>query len=42
VVTINLKLPTDEEEDLLRRFTVNRNYLQAVAGFITASARPRG
>jgi len=27
--------PTSEEEDLGRRFTVNRNYLQAVSGFIT-------
>jgi hypothetical protein len=26
--------PTDEEE-LLRRFTVNRDYLQAIAGFLT-------
>lgn len=37
MVTISLKLPTDEEEALLRRFTVNRNYLQAVAGFITTT-----
>jgi hypothetical protein len=37
VVTISLKLPTDEEEDLLRRFTVNRSYLQAIAGFITTT-----
>jgi hypothetical protein len=35
LITVNL--PTDEEEDLLRRFTVNRNYLQAVAGFITTT-----
>lgn len=32
--TITVRFPTDEEEDLRRRFTVNRNYLQAVAGFI--------
>lgn len=34
---ITLNFPTDEEEELLRRFTVNRNYLQALAGFITAT-----
>ena len=32
---ITVSLPTDEEEDLLRRFTVNRHYLQALAGFVT-------
>ena len=32
---IEINLPTDDEEELLRRFTVNRNYLQAAAGFIT-------
>jgi hypothetical protein len=37
VVTTTVKFPTEEEEDLLRRFTVNRNYLQAVAGFITTT-----
>ncbi len=35
LVKIEINLPTNEEEDLLRRFTVNRNYLQAIAGFIT-------
>lgn len=34
---ITVHFPTDEEEDLLRRFTVNRNYLQAIAGFITTT-----
>jgi hypothetical protein len=34
-VKIEINLPTPEEEELLRRFTVNRNYLQAVAGFIS-------
>jgi hypothetical protein len=34
-VKIDINLPTDDEEELLRRFTVNRNYLQAAAGFIT-------
>ena len=34
---ITVKLPTDEEEDLQRRFTVNKNYLQAVSGFITTT-----
>ncbi len=37
MVVITVSLPTDEEEDLLRRFTVNRNYLQALAGFITTT-----
>lgn len=37
MVTTTLKFPTDEEKDLLRRFTVNRNYLQAAAGFITTT-----
>lgn len=37
LVKIEINLPTDEEQDLLRRFTVNRNYLQAVAGFVTTS-----
>ena len=31
---LSLKLPTEEEEELLRRFTVNKNYLQATSGFI--------
>jgi hypothetical protein len=35
VITVNL--PTDEEEELRRRFTVNKNYLQAVSGFITTT-----
>ena len=34
---ITVKLPTDEEEDLLRRFMVNRNYLQAVREFISTT-----
>lgn len=33
VITVNF--PTDEEQELLRRFTVNRNYLRAIAGFLT-------
>lgn len=37
LVKIEINLPTDEEQDLLRRFTVNRNYLQAAAGFVTTS-----
>jgi hypothetical protein len=37
VAKIEINLPTDAEEELLRRFTVNRNYLQAVAGFITTT-----
>ena len=37
VAQITVKLPSDEEEDLLRRFTVNRNYLQAVRGFISTT-----
>lgn len=37
MVAINFKFPTDEEEDLLRRFTVNRNYLQAARGFMTTT-----
>jgi hypothetical protein len=32
-----MTLPTDEENDLLRRFTVNRNYLQAVQNFLMAT-----
>lgn len=35
MVTVNL--PTDQEEELLRRFTVNRNYLHAVEGFLTTT-----
>lgn len=34
VATITVNFPTDAEEELLRRFTVNRNYLEAVAGFV--------
>jgi len=37
MAVVSLKLPTDEEEELLRRFTVNRNYLQAIAGFLIAT-----
>lgn len=32
---ITLNLPTAEEEELVRRFTVNKNYLQAVSHFLT-------
>jgi hypothetical protein len=32
---IILNLPTDEEEELIRRFTVNKNYLQALRNFLT-------
>lgn len=35
VITVNL--PTDEELELVRRFTVNRNYLQSIAGFLTGT-----
>jgi hypothetical protein len=31
---IHITFPTEEEEDLLRRFTVNRNYLAGLAGFL--------
>jgi hypothetical protein len=34
VPVVTLNLPSDEEEELLRRFTVNRNYLQALQGFL--------
>ena len=34
---VSFSLPTDEEEDLLRRFTVNSNYLQAISGFIATT-----
>lgn len=34
---ITFDFPTPEEEELTRRFTVNRHYLQAVAGFITTT-----
>jgi hypothetical protein len=37
MAVVTLKLPTDEEEELLRRFTVNRHYLQAIAGFVTGT-----
>lgn len=37
MATITVRFPTDEEEDLLRRFIVNRNYLQAVSSFITTT-----
>lgn len=37
VAVVTFNFPTDEEEELLRRFTVNRNYLQALAGFVTAT-----
>ena len=35
VITVNF--PTDEEEELLRRFTVNRHYLQSIAGSLTGT-----
>lgn len=34
MTTITLNFPTDEEEELIRRFTVNKNYLQALSGFL--------
>ncbi|MBJ7331452.1 MAG: hypothetical protein JHC95_16285 [Solirubrobacteraceae bacterium] len=37
MAVITVTFPTDEEEDLQRRFTVNKNYLQAVSGFITTT-----
>jgi hypothetical protein len=37
MVTLNLVFPTDQEEELQRKFTVNKNYLQAVAGFLTTT-----
>jgi hypothetical protein len=37
VPVITIDFPTPEEEELTRRFTVNRNYLQALAGFLTTT-----
>lgn len=37
VAVLTIKLPTDEEEELLRRFTVNKNYLAGIAGFLTST-----
>jgi hypothetical protein len=37
MAVITVTFPTDEEQDLVRRFTVNRNYLQAIAGFLTST-----
>jgi hypothetical protein len=34
-MAITVRFPSGAEEDLVRRFTVNRNYLQAIAGFLT-------
>lgn len=34
---VTLSFPSDEESELLRRFTVNRHYLQALASFLTAT-----
>jgi hypothetical protein len=34
---ITINFPSAEEEELIRRFTVNRNYLQALAGFLTTT-----
>jgi hypothetical protein len=33
-VPFTFNLPSEQEEELLRRFTVNRNYLSALAGFL--------
>lgn len=38
---LSLKLPTEEEEELLRRFTVNKNYLQAMSGHLRHAYGPR-
>jgi hypothetical protein len=37
VALITVKLPTEEELELQRRFTVNKNYLQAISGFLTTT-----
>jgi hypothetical protein len=37
MVPVTINFPSEGEEELLRRFTVNRNYLQATAGFITTT-----
>lgn len=37
MASITINLPSDAEEELIRRFTVNRNYLQGLAGFLTAT-----
>ena len=37
MAAITVTLPTDEEEELLRRFTVNRNYLRALEHFMTTT-----
>lgn len=34
MTTITVYFPTAEEDDLIRRFTVNKNYLQAIALFL--------
>lgn len=36
-MAVKLTFPTAEEEELLRRFTVNKNYLQALRGFLRHS-----
>lgn len=39
---ITINFPSAEEEELIRRFTVNRNYLHALAGFVTTTyGRPK-
>ena len=35
MTTVTLNFPTAKEEELTRRFTVNKNYLQAIALFLT-------
>ncbi len=32
---IVIRFPTEEEEDLVRRFTVNKNYVQGLATFLS-------
>jgi hypothetical protein len=36
-MVVTITFPTAEEEDLLRRFTVNKNYLQALQHFLTTT-----
>jgi len=37
MAVITVDLPTDEEAELLRRFTVNKNYLQALQGYLAGT-----
>ena len=34
MAAITITFPSKAEEDLLRRFTVNRNYVAAMSGFL--------